>query len=62
MSHPKIPSTLDAVKDEVSFREFLRMANQELEVSLTRIQCSREESEQLLEQIEAVMSTLRGRG
>jgi hypothetical protein len=62
MSHPKIPSALDAVKDEVRFREFLRMANQELEVSLTRIQCSREESEQLLEQIEAVMSTLRGRG
>jgi F0F1-type ATP synthase membrane subunit b/b' len=61
MSQLNVPLNLEAVKDEVSFREFLTLANQELEDSLSRIRGSREESEQLLEQIEEVLSNLRGR-
>lgn len=62
MSQLNVPINLETVKDDVSFQEFLSLANQELEDALSRIRGSREESEQLLEQIEAVMSTLRGRG
>lgn len=61
MSQLNVPINLESVKDDVSFREFLHLANQELENSLTRIRSSREESDQLLQQIEEVMSKLRGR-
>lgn len=60
MSEVNFPINLDAVKDDVSAQEFLRLANQELETSLNRIQRSREESDQLLEQIEVITSKLRG--
>ena len=62
MSQLNVPINLESVKDDVSFREFLALANQELENSLSRIRGSREESEQLLEQIEEVLANLRGRG
>lgn len=61
MSQLNVPINLESIKDEVGFREFLHLANQELEDSLTRIRRSREESDQLLEQIEEVTSKLRGR-
>lgn len=59
MSQWNVPLNLEAVKDDVSFREFLHLANRELEDSLTRIRGAREESDQLLEQIEEVTSKLR---
>lgn len=61
MSQLNVPINLESVKDDVSFREFLQLANQELETSLNRIRGSREESEHLLEQIEGVMAKLRRR-
>ena len=61
MSQLNVPINLESVKDDVSFREFLYLANQELENSLTRIRSSREESDQLLQQIEEVMAKLQGR-
>ncbi len=60
MSEVNFPINFEAVKDDASAQEFLRLANQELETSLNRIQRSREESDQLLEQIEVVTSKLRG--
>lgn len=61
MSQLNVPINLESVKDDVSFREFLQLANQELETSLSRIRGSREESEHLLEQIEELNAKLRGR-
>lgn len=46
-------------EDENGFREFLRLANAEIEASLDRIQKSKEESDRLAVLIEEVMSKLR---
>jgi hypothetical protein len=66
MSEQNKPSSAESIfpvplkqEDEDSLREYLRLANAEIEASLKRIQSSREESDRLAAQIEEVMSKLR---
>lgn len=57
-SEPAFPFSMGK-EDENGFREFLRLANAEIEASLDRIQKSKEESDRLAVLIEEVMSKLR---
>ncbi len=57
-SEAAFPISLEK-EDENSIREFLHLANAEIEASLKRIQSAREVSERLAVQIEEVMSKLR---